>query len=248
MSEQRLRVQLREKDDIIRDQQEQIDRLRKQLTRLQIGKETMERKQEYTGKSTKKTYEEMEPIYRKLKEKDPQDWEDIRRYLKTKLVDEQGNVDEYKIREMMDYLNGKVFQVFGGIGKGRQTLVLLHNDDQEPFTLTLTKSNKKGRYTIAQQLENVSKAIDVRLHPSHGKVSTKTRESEMSSDPEELSPPSTTKAKMTAFRWYRIDNNNDEEDSSYPEKCNQGGGSGGWRRITNMDKKHCDSLSSSDSN
>ena len=255
-TERHLKLQLHEKDDIIRDQQDQIDRLRKQLIRLEIGKETMERKQEYTGKSAKKVYEGMEPIYRKLKEKDFSDWQDIRRYLKSKLVDEEGNnLDEYKVREMMDYLNAKVFQVFGGVGKGRQKLILKHRgDDEEPFSLTITKVNGKGRYSLIQQLDNVSKALDIHFHPDHGRKIFQIKEDEeppsttttslfssrkMSSSPsdEEISDQ-----KVTKSRWYRIDNN----DQECTEKCNQGG-SGGWRRITNNDDVQKDSNSNSSS-
>ena len=258
MSEQRLRVQLREKDDIIRDQQEEIKRLRQRLIRLEIEKETIERKQEYVGKSTKKVYEAMEPIYQGVREKE--NWQDIRRYLKKKLSNEEGDLDEYKVREMMDYLNAKVFQVFGGVGKGRQTLIFVHDDDNEPFTLTVTKINKKGRYTTEQLLNNVAKAIDIHLHQNHGRISKKKTEGE------ETSPPSTTSIsssrgvlsdeeeelpvrKVTKSRWYRIDNNDcrDKQEegslSSCPE-CNNGRNTaGGWRRITNNND-----FSSSDSN
>jgi len=231
------------------------------LSRLEVKKEVVERKQEYVGKSTKKVYEEMEPIYRKLKEKDFSDWQDIRRYLKSKLVDEEGNnLDEYKVREMMDFLNANVFHVFGGIGKGRQTLIFVHDDDNEPFTLTVTKINKKGRYTTEQLLNNVAKAIDIHLHQNHGRISKKKTEGE------ETSPPSTTSIsssrgvlsdeeeelpvrKVTKSRWYRIDNNDcrDKQEegslSSCPE-CNNGRNTaGGWRRITNNND-----FSSSDSN
>ena len=144
MSEQqrRLLLQLREKDDIIRDQKEQIYQLRRRLVRLEIEKEERTKKYEYVGKSTKKVHEAMEPIYQGAREKE--NWQDIRRYLKKKLSNEEGDLDEYKVREMMDYLNAKVFQVFGGVGKGRQTLVFIHNDDDdETFTLTVTKVNGK---------------------------------------------------------------------------------------------------------
>ena len=47
-------VELREKDDIIRDLRSEVERLRKQLTRLEMKEESMEQKRAYERKSTKK--------------------------------------------------------------------------------------------------------------------------------------------------------------------------------------------------
>lgn len=82
---------------------------------------------------------------------------------------QQGNVDPYKVLEMMDFLNSKVFQVFNGIDVGRKIFIFEDNDDRERFALTINKSNKKEEEITEQPLDNVSKAIDIYLNSDHGR-------------------------------------------------------------------------------
>jgi len=238
MSEQqrRLLLQLREKDDIIRDQKEQIYQLRRRLVRLEIEKEERTKKYEYVGKSTKKVHEGMEPIYEKIKQKNLNDWKDIKLYLKKKLSNEEEELDPYKVREMTDFLNAKVFHVFDGIGKGRKKITFNHKDDTEFFTLTISKINGKGKYTVEQQLNNVAKAIDIHLHPDHGRIIFSKEEIESEKD-EELAD-----RKSTMARWYRITNSSSCSEKEDDEMQYNGG----WRRIKMEQKSSSSSLSESD--
>ena len=80
------------------------------------------------------------------------------------------------------------------------------------------------------------------LHPNHVRIPIKQKEVKIA--PPHSSRTTTTivseedkelpsNGKVTVFRWYHIDNNNDSENSSCPDYNRQN--SRGWRRITNND-------------
>ena len=128
----------------------------KELERLEMKNAELERRLKYEtkGKGTK-SLDEMERIFESIRQQRC-DRNQTRTYLLEHLSDERtGRLDKYRLREMLNYINKKVFKVYRSVGEQQQgheyqrrrtkLLLKLDEDPEQVFTLTLTDPMTKKR-------------------------------------------------------------------------------------------------------
>lgn len=96
-----------------------------------------------------------ESIYQKIEKekekKDFDDWKSIRRYLKLDvLMDDEGDLDPHKIRQMMNYLNEKARGSSLYVKRGQEPIFEYYENRQKSFKFELVgvELNVNEKYTL----------------------------------------------------------------------------------------------------
>jgi len=211
-----------------KQQEREIERLRKQLERLQTKNAKLEQQLKYEKKGKKRSLKDMEVLFKHI-QKNKLNREEVKIYL----MEQLGIDNEYHLREMLDYLNKKVYQVYEKkeeegfpYKKRRKRLLLKHDKEPERvFTLTLTNPITKRRYKKEEILRNIVDAVDAYLQRS-GMLKEEEIKSSSSSDEEEQKTESSfmisneieemERQKLSqccTSKWYQIANSSSYDDN-----------------------------------
>lgn len=201
----------KEKNKTLQQEGKETERLRKKMEQLETKRKEQERRAGFVKREKETGLQEMHELFHHIKEND-MDRAKVKLYLMEQLSDEQGDLDEYRLREMLDYLNKRIFQVYYekepnkgeemmGSRIRRKKLLLKHDEEPEKvFTLTLMDPITKKRYTKREILQNIVDAIDAYVHEKGEWRLQEKKDSESGSSDLESFSTSTTSLRMKTER------------------------------------------------